>query len=336
MKIAVFSTKPYDRRFLDEVNAELGHELTFLEPRLTSDTAPLAEGFPAVCAFVNDELGRPVLEALRAGGTELVALRCAGFNNVDLEAAEELGIEVVRVPAYSPYAVAEHTLALILALNRRIHRAYNRVREGNFNLDGLLGFDLRGKTAGVVGTGRIGEAVIRILAGIGCDILAHDPYPSEACEALGARFVPIETLLRESDIITLHCPLTPETFHLIDEAAIAVMKPGVMLVNTSRGEIVHTRAVIEGLKSGQIGNLALDVYEEEGDLFFRDLSGRVLADDVFARLLTFPNVIITGHQAFFTREAMENIARTTLENVRDIELHGHSDNAVRAAAVTAP
>jgi D-lactate dehydrogenase len=336
MRIAVFSTKPYDQRFLDQANTDFGHELTYFEPRLSAETTPLAEGYPAVCVFVNDELGRPVLEALAAGGTRLVALRCAGFNNVDLEAAEELGVEVVRVPAYSPYAVAEHTLALILALNRRLHRAYNRVREGNFNLDGLLGFDLRGKTAGVIGTGRIGEAMIRILHGLGCDILACDPYPSEACEALGARYVPLDTLFAESDIITLHCPLTPDTHHLIDDAAIAAMKPGVMLVNTSRGEIVNTRAVIEGLKSGRIGHLALDVYEEEGDLFFRDLSSRVLADDVFARLLTFPNVIITGHQAFFTAEAMDNIARTTLANVRDLEATGRSDNAVRAAAVTAP
>ena len=335
MRIAVFSTKPYDRRFLDDANRDLAHELVYFEPRLKAETTPLADRFSAVCAFVNDELDRPVLEALRAGGTSLVALRCAGFNHVDLRAAEELGVEVVRVPAYSPHAVAEHTLALILALNRRLHRAYNRVREGNFNLDGLLGFDLRGKTAGVVGTGRIGEAVIRILSGIGCEVLAYDPYPSDACTALGARYVPLDELLATSDIITLHCPLTPDTWHLIDDAAVAAMKPGVMLVNTSRGEIVDTKAVIEGLKSGHIGNLALDVYEEEGDLFFRDLSGRVIADDVFARLLTFPNVIITGHQAFFTREAMENIARTTLENVRDIEEHGRSDNAVRAAAVTA-
>ena len=335
MRIAVFSTKPYDRRFLDHANASLGHELVYFEPRLTPETAPLAHGFTGVCAFVNDALGRPVLEALRSGGTELVALRCAGFNHVDLQAAEELGIGVVRVPAYSPHAVAEHTLALILALNRRIHRAYNRVREGNFNLDGLLGFDLQGKTVGVVGTGRIGEAVTRIAWGLGCHILAFDPSPNAACEALGARYVAIETLLAGSDVITLHCPLTPETWHLIDQDAVAAMKPGVMLVNTSRGEIVDTRAVIEGLKSGQIGNLALDVYEEEGDLFFQDLSNRVLADDVFARLLTFPNVIITGHQAFFTTEAMDNIARTTLENAREFEIHGRCENAVRAAAVTA-
>lgn len=335
MRIAVFSTKPYDRRFLDSANQELGHELDYFEPRLTEETAPLAEGYPAVCAFVNDELHRAVLEALSRGGTSVVALRCAGFNNVDLQAAEELGVTVVRVPAYSPHAVSEHTLALILALNRRIHRAYNRVREGNFNLDGLLGFDLRGKTAGVVGTGKIGEAVIRILGGLGCEILAYDPYPNSACEALGARYVSVQELLAESQIITLHCPLTPDTWHLIDDRAVGAMKPGAMLINTSRGEIVDTRAVIEGLKSGQIGHLALDVYEEEGDLFFRDLSNRVLADDVFARLLTFPNVIITGHQAFFTREAMENIALTTLSNVRDVEATGASENAVRAAAVTA-
>ncbi len=336
MRTAVFSTKPYDRRFLDRANADLGHELVYFEPRLSEETAPLAEGYPAVCAFVNDALHRPVLETLSRGGTKVVALRCAGFNHVDLRAAEALGIRVVRVPAYSPHAVAEHTLALILALNRRLHRAYNRVREGNFNLDGLLGFDLRGKTAGVVGTGRIGEAVIRILSGIGCTVLAHDPFPNEACEALGARYVSIDELFAESDIITLHCPLTPDTWHLIDERAISVMKPGVMLVNTSRGEIVDTKAVIEGLKSETIGHLALDVYEEEGDLFFRDLSDRVLSDDVFARLLTFPNVIITGHQAFFTREAMENIARTTLGNLSELDATGRCQNTVSADVVTAP
>jgi D-lactate dehydrogenase len=336
MRIAVFSTKPYDRRFFEARNATFGHEFTWLEPRLSDQTAALAEGHDAVCVFVNDRLPRSVLETLRDGGTKVVALRCAGFNNVDLEAAEALGLTVVRVPAYSPFAVAEHTLALILALNRRIHRAYNRVREGNFALDGLLGFDLRGKTAGIIGTGRIGEAMAAILNGVGCRLLAFDPYPNEACEALGVQYVDLATLYRESDIVTLHCPLTPDTHHLIDDEAVAAMKRGVLLVNTSRGEIVDTRAVIEGLKSGQIGFLGLDVYEEEGDLFFRDLSDKVLTDDVFARLLTFPNVIITGHQAFFTEEALSNIAETTLQNVRDVETTGTSPNVVQARQVTAP
>ncbi len=335
MRVAVFSTQAYDRRFLELANVDFGHDLVFFEPRLTEATASLAQGFEAVCVFVNDQLPRPVLEALHAGGTRVVALRSAGFNHVDLAAAEALGLVVVRVPAYSPHAVAEHTLALILALNRRLHRAYNRVREGNFALDGLLGFDLHGKVAGVVGTGRIGLEVVRVLSGIGCRLLVHDPYPNPACEALGARYVDLGTLFRESDLVTLHCPLSPATHHLIDGAAIATMKPGVLLVNTSRGGLVDTRAVIDGLKSGHIGHLALDVYEEEGDLFFRDLSDRVLTDDVFARLLTFPNVIITGHQAFFTAEALTNIATMTLANVRDVEVSGACANAVHARDVIA-
>ncbi len=324
MQVSVFSTKPYDRRFLDGANEAAGspHRLRYLEARLTLESAPLAQGADAVCAFVNDVLDRPVLELLAAGGTRMVALRSAGFNHVDLAAATELGIAVGRVPAYSPDAVAEHTVGLILCLNRKIHRAFNRVREGNFALDGLLGFDLKGRTAGLVGTGKIGIAVARILAGFGCRILAYDPAPSPELERIGAQVVEMDQLLREADIISLHCPLTPETHHLIDGKALAQMKRGVMLINTGRGALVDTAALIAGLKSGAIGYLGLDVYEEEGDLFFENLSDKILQDDVFARLLTFPNVLITGHQAFFTAEAMSAIAATTIENLSAFQKSG--------------
>jgi D-lactate dehydrogenase len=319
MKIAVFSTKPYDRAFLERANEEHGHELVFLEPRLTAETLPLADGYGAVCGFVNDSLDGEVLRGLAAGGTRLVALRSAGFNNVDLPAARELGITVTRVPAYSPHAVAEHAVALILALNRRIPRAHNRVREGNFSLDGLMGFDLRGRTVGIVGTGRIGAVFAAIMEGFGCRLLAVDPFPNPDLRGLRVDYTDEERLFRESDIIALHAPLTPQTHHLIDADALRRMKRGVMLINTSRGGLVDTRAVIEALKSGKVGALGLDVYEEEGDLFFEDLSGEVIHDDVFTRLLTFPNVLITAHQGFFTREAVERIARTTLANVSAFE-----------------
>jgi D-lactate dehydrogenase len=316
MRVAVFSSKPYDRRFLDAANAASGaHEFVYVDARLSPLTAALADGADAVCAFVNDELGAPVLGELARRGVRLVALRCAGFNNVDLNVARDLRLAVARVPAYSPNAVAEHTLALLLALDRKIHRAYNRVREGNFALDGLLGFDLARRTIGVVGTGRIGEIVVRILVGFGCVVLAHDPHPSAAATAVGARYVPLDTLLEQSDVITLHCPLTPATHHLVGHAALSRVRRGVMLINTSRGALVDTPAVIAALKSGVVGSLGIDVYEEEADLFFEDLSDKFIEDDVFARLLTFPNVLITGHQAFFTEEAMRNIAETTLANL---------------------
>ena len=336
MKVAVFSTKPYDQQSFRAANDALraaagaAHDLTFLEPRLTAATAGLAQGFDAVCAFVNDELSAPVLETLARGGVRAVALRSAGYNHVDLDAARGAGVRVVRVPAYSPYAVAEHTVGLMLTLNRKLHRAYNRVREGNFALEGLLGFDLRGRTAGIVGTGKIGQVVAEILHGFGCRLLAHDPYPNDACRAQGVEYVELTRLLRESDIVTLHAPLTPDTYHLIDAPALELMKDGVMLINTSRGALVDTRAAIEALKSGKIGYLGLDVYEEEADLFFEDLSGRVIRDDVFSRLLTFPNVVVTGHQAFFTREALANIAETTLANLTDLERDGRSANEVAA------
>jgi D-lactate dehydrogenase len=324
MRLVVFNTKSYDRSFLQTANEEAGagHRLEFQEPRLSHETAILAKGAEAVCAFVNDRLDRATLSALEDGGTRLVALRCAGVNNVDLKAAADLGIAVGRVPAYSPQAVAEHTVGLILSLNRKIHKAYARVREGNFALDGLLGFDLCGRTVGIVGTGNIGLAVAKILSGFGCRVLAFDPVRDAGFTALGGRYVGFDELLAQSDIVTLHCPLTPETQHLIDSSAIERMKPDVMLINTSRGATIDTKAVIGGLKAGRIGYLGLDVYEEESDLFFENMSDQMIRDDVFARLLTFPNVLITGHQGFFTRDAMAAIARTTIENVTAFEQTG--------------
>ncbi|NLU80032.1 2-hydroxyacid dehydrogenase [Micromonospora sp. HNM0581] len=331
MRVTVFSTKPYDRTFLAEANEKAGHELTFLEPRLTAQTARLAEGSDAVCAFVNDDLCAVVLDQLTDVGVRVVALRSAGFNNVDVVAGRELGLTVVRVPEYSPHAVAEHTVGLILALNRKIHRAYNRVREHNFALTGLLGFDLHGRTVGIVGTGRIGVCVAQIMVGFGCRVLASDPCPSDTAAAAGVQYVPLERLLTESHIVTLHCPLTADTRHLIDAERIARCRAGVMLINTGRGALVDTRAVIDGLKSGRIGYLGLDVYEEESDLFFEDRSERVLGDDDFARLTTFPNVLITGHQAFFTEDGLHNIAETTIANLSTVEHDG--PGAVPTAAL---
>ncbi len=332
MRVAVYSTKPYDRRFLDAANREIGHDLDYFEPRLTRRTAKLAADCPAVCAFVNDELDEPTLRALGEHGVRLIALRCAGFNNVDLAAAEQIGISIARVPAYSPHAVAEHTIALMMSLNRKIYRAHNRVREGNFLLQGLLGFDMAQRTAGVVGTGKIGAIVARILRGFGCKVLAFDVRPHEELVDLGVEYVTLDALVERSDIITLHCPLTPRTHHMIDHDAVGRMKPGVMLINTSRGALVNTPAVIEGLKSGRIGHLGLDVYEEEADLFFEDLSDDVLQDDIFARLLTFPNVLITSHQAFFTEEALEAIAATTIDNITRFERGDELHTAVHAIA----
>ena len=328
MKVSLFSSKSYDETFFSTENEAIGHELVYYDFKLTPVSARLAAGSQAVCAFVNDHLDRETLEVLRAGGTELIAMRCAGFNNVDLVAAKALGLRVVRVPAYSPYAVAEHTLGLLLSLNRRLYRAYNRVREGNFSLQGLVGFDIHGLTVGIIGTGTIGEKVIRLFNGFGCKVLCYDVVENEAIKALGAEYVPLEALFAQSDIISLHCPLLESTHHLIDAAAIAQMKPGVTVLNTSRGGLIDTTAVIEGLKSGRIGNLGIDVYEEEDNLFFEDQSGKVIQDDVFARLLTFPNVLITGHQAFFTSNALTQIARTTLQNLSDLEQTGRCDNEI--------
>src|SRR5262245_35992929 len=314
MRVAVFSTKNYDRQFLQPAAAKSGHELLFLEPRLTAQTAVLAKGYPAICSFVNDHLNAALLDALAAGGTKFVALRCAGFNQVDLDACRRLGVRVARVPAYSPYAVAEHAVGLMLALNRKYHKAYNRVREGNFAIDNLLGFDMHGKSVGVVGTGKIGAVTARILAGFGCNVLLYDVMPNDECQELG-RYVPLEDLFAQCDVITLHCPLVRETHHLINRGALERMKAGVMLINTSRGALVDTQAAIEGLKSGKIGYLGLDVYEEEAVLFFEDHSSHVIQDDIFMRLATFPKVLTPAHPAFLTPTALEEIARVTMANL---------------------
>jgi len=330
MDIAFFSAKRYERDSFTQANATAGHQLTFLEPRLTANTAPLAAGFPAVCAFINDELNATVLRTLAQGGTKVVALRCAGFNNVDLAVARELGITVVRVPAYSPYAVAEHAVGLILTLNRKLYRAYNRVRDDNFALDGLLGFDLHGKTVGIVGTGKIGECFARIMNGFGCELLAYDVRENPECAALGATYVELPELLSRSDVVSLHCPLLPATHHLINAETLAQMKQGAMLINTSRGGLIDTRAAIDALESGKLGYLGIDVYELEAELFFQDLSDTVLQDETFQLLQSFSNVVITAHQAFFTREALGNIADITLSNVSEVEAGKPCPNCVEA------
>jgi len=332
MKVAVFSTRKHTRQFLNDANSGYGHQLSFFEPSLSPATAVLAEGFPAVSIFVNDQANSEALTLLHEGGTRLLALRCAGFNQVDLARAGELDMAVVRVPAYSPHAVAEHTIALMLALNRKIHRAYARVREGNFALDGLMGFDMFGRTVGVVGTGRIGGLVAQICHGFGCQVLACDVVENPDLAGI-ASYVSTDELIRNSDIVTLHCPLTPQTRHIISEQSIARMKNGVMLVNTSRGALINAKAIIPALKAGKIAFLGLDVYEEEADLFFQDLSDQVIHDDVFARLLTFPNVIVTGHQAFFTREAVASISQTTLASITAFEQGRPLENEVTAEMV---
>jgi len=315
MDVGVFSTQPYDQEGLGLANLERGHALTFLEARLGPDTAELGARFEAVCVFVNDRLTRAVLERLRAGKTRLVALRCAGFNNVDLGAAAELGLTVARVPAYSPHAVAELAMGLILMLNRRLHRAYARVREANFSLVGLCGFDLYGRQVGVLGTGAIGTAFCRILRGFECRVLASDPQPNPACRDLGVEYVSREELFRRAEILSLHCPLSADTRHVICAESLAQMQRGVMIINTGRGALIDSGAAVAALKSGQIGYLGIDVYEEEETLFFRDRSQEIVQDDVFMRLLSFPNVVVTAHQGFFTREALANIAETTLGNI---------------------
>jgi D-lactate dehydrogenase len=327
-QIAVFSTRPYDAAYLTEANKSHGHHLLFLEARLDKDTTALADGKPVVSIFVNDVASRAVLEDLAAGGTRLLALRSAGFNHVDLAAAGELGITVVRVPEYSPHAVAEFTVGMILTLGRKYHRAQNRVREGNFSLEGLMGFDLHTQTVGIIGTGKIGHVLATILRGFGCEVVAHDPYPNEETRSLGVTYVDLDGLLTRSDIITLQCPLTPDTHHLINQETLKLVKPGVVLINTSRGALIDTEAVIEALKDGRIGHLGLDVYEEESELFFEDHSGDIIQDDIFSRLLTFPNVLVTGHQAFFTHEAMTQIASTTLASVSDFVAGSRSGNEV--------
>ena len=320
MKVTVFGTREYDRASLEAANAGGLHVLDFVTKGLNARTAARARGAGAVCTFVNDRLDAPVLEAVYASGARLVALRSTGYDNVDLVAAKKLGLTVLRVPAYSPHAVAEHAIALIMALNRKTHLANARVHRQDFTLDGLVGFDLFGKTVGVVGTGRIGVVAARILGqGFGCKVLATDPVPCSACMEMGVRYVELAELLAAADIVTLHCPLDSGTRHLIDGAALQRMKPGAMLVNTSRGAVLDTHAAIAALDSGKLGALGLDVYEGEAALFFRDLSDQVLTDETFKKLLAFPNVIITGHQAFLTREALRGIAETTIRNLTDFE-----------------
>jgi len=317
MQIKFYDTKPYDREFFGRQAPASSLELRFHEFRLSADNAVSAKGSQAVCVFVNDRVDRPCLEILAREGVRLVALRCAGFNNVDLAAAREFGIQVVRVPAYSPHAVAEHTVALLLTLNRKIHRAYNRVRELNFSLGGLVGFDLHGKTIGIVGTGNIGRIAAQIFAGFGCRVLAYDPHRmDEWASVYGIQYVKMDELLEKSDVISLHLPLTPETHHILNGESIARMKQGAYLVNTSRGKLVDSAAVIAALKTGHLGGVALDVYEEEEGVFFEDHSATVLQDDVLSRLLTFPNVLITSHQAFLTNEALTAIASVTIDSIR--------------------
>ncbi|MFN4292459.1 MAG: 2-hydroxyacid dehydrogenase [Permianibacter sp.] len=315
MDVLIFSSQPFEQAFLDNAAGRFGHRCQHQVLALSAATAPLARGYPAVSVFVNDDASAPVLQQLVDGGTRLLALRSAGFNHVDLAAARALNLAVARVPAYSPYAVAEHTVGLILTLNRKLHRAFARVREQNFSLNGLLGFDLHGKTIGIVGTGQIGTVLARIMTGFGCRILATDPIQNPECLALGVRYVALPELLGQSHIVSLHCPLNSETEHLINAQTLALLRPGAMLINTGRGGLIDSKAVIAALKSGQLGALGLDVYEEEAGVFFTDHSNDILTDDVLARLMTFPNVFITGHQGFFTQEALQNIAETTMTNV---------------------
>jgi D-lactate dehydrogenase len=333
MKIAMFDTRAYDRESFERAN-EGRHEITFFEPRLTSETARLAEGHQAVCSFVNDRLDAETFERLTEAGTRLVALRSAGYNHVDLHAAGRLGLPVVRVPEYSPHAVAEHAVALVLALNRKIHRAYARVREWNFSLEGLVGFDLHGKTVGVVGTGRIGRATAAIFHGFGCPVLAYDLRPDAGLESESwCRYVDLRELFEASDVVSLHVPLTPSTRHMVDAELLGAMKRSALLINTGRGALIDSRALIEALKRGSIAGAGLDVYEEEEGIFFRDLSNEMLKDDVLARLLTFPNVIVTAHQAFLTRDALDAIAETTLASVTAFERGEALEHEVRAEDV---
>jgi D-lactate dehydrogenase len=329
MKIALFSSKSYDVEYFSMADRKYNHEITHFETRLRTHTAHLAFGFDAVCVFVNDRVDRETIGIIRDHGIKIIALRCAGFNNVDLVAAADAGIKVVRVPAYSPESVAEHALALILTLNRKTHKAFNRIRDGNFSLERLVGFNISGKTVGVIGTGRIGSAFARIMSGMGCRILACDMVPDDQLAAEGVEYVHLETLLSGSDIISLHCPLTPETTYIVNRQTLAMMKPGVMLINTSRGALVNTNDAIQSLKSRHLGYLGIDVYEQEEKLFFKDRSEEILQDDQIARLLTFPNVLITAHQAFFTREALEQIANTTLNNLTEFEEGQQLTNEVR-------
>ncbi|WP_462220188.1 2-hydroxyacid dehydrogenase [Ferruginibacter sp.] len=317
MKVAFFSTQPYDKEYFEHCNTQ--HDITFYEVQLNEQTVNLAKGCNAVCAFVNDQLNAAVIKLLATMGVKIIAQRCAGFNNVDLAAAAENTVAIVRVPAYSPHAVAEHALALIMTLNRKTHKAYNRVREGNFSLDRLTGFDLFGKTVGIIGTGKIGQCFADIMLGLGCKILAFDIIANKDIEAAGVHYLPLMDLLEQSDIVSLHCPLTEQTKHLINKNTLSVMKNGAMLINTSRGALIDTKAAIDALKKGKLGYLGIDVYEQEEKLFFHDLSENIIEDDVIMRLLSFSNVLITAHQGFLTHEALTQIAEVTLQNLSDFE-----------------
>lgn len=330
MKLAVYSTKQYDRKYLELVNKDFGFELEFFDFLLSPKTAKMAAGCDAICIFVNDDACRATLEELKSVGVEILALRCAGFNNVDLEAAKELGIQVVRVPAYSPEAVAEHAVGMMMSLNRRIHRAYQRTRDANFSLEGLIGFNMHNRTAGIIGTGKIGVATMRILKGFGMRLLAFDPYPSAQALELGAEYVDLKTLYAESDVISLHCPMTPENHHLLNKQSFDQMKDGVMIINTSRGGLIDSAAAIEALKQQKIGALGMDVYENERDLFFEDKSNDVIQDDVFRRLSSCHNVLFTGHQAFLTEEALTSISATTMQNIAQLKSGEPCPNIISA------
>lgn len=328
MKIAVFSTKTYDRQFLEKINESFHHELRFFEEPLNLHTADLTMGYKGVCIFVNDKVDKQTILKIAENGIKLILLRCAGFNNVDVPAAKENGMTVMRVPSYSPESVAEHALALILTLNRKTHKAFNRIRENNFSLEHLMGFNLHGKKVGVIGTGKIGSVFSHIMLGLGCRVVACDIQESEELKKKGVQYVALAELLKDSDIISLHCPLNPDTFHLINKEAFSLMKKGVMLINTSRGAVIDTKEAIRALKSQKLGYLGIDVYEQEENLFFRDLSDQIISDDLIARLMSFPNVLITAHQGFFTVEAITAIARQTMQNISDFESGKNSDAAV--------
>lgn len=328
MDVLVYDAHSYDRTFLDAANRGR-HHLTYTTAQLDAHTAALAQGFPAICCFVNDRATEEVIARLASGGTRLIAQRSTGYNNIDLVAAERYGVTVMRVSSYSPYAVAEFAVGLLQTLNRRIHRAYNRTREFNFRLAGLLGRDIHGSTVGVVGTGKIGAVFARIMSGFGCSLLGYDVTQNPDCLALGMRYVSLAELLQSSDIVSLHVPLLPETYHLINRETLMLMKPDAFLINTSRGGLIDTEALIEVLRTGRIGGVGLDVYEEEEGVFFHDLSDQVITDDMLARLMTFPNVLVTGHQAFFTREAVTTIAETTIRNITDFEEGRENENILR-------
>lgn len=328
MKIALFSSKSYDKQYFSKANNSYTFDIQYFESSLKTETIKLAEGFDGLCVFVNDKITRNVMEEIRKFGIRIIVLRCAGFNNVDLDAADELGIQIMRVPAYSPHAVAEHAVALILSLNRKIHKAYNRVRDNNFSLERLSGFDLYGKKVGIIGTGKIGIEFAKIMQGFSCSVQAFDVYQNNEALELGIHYTDIESLLRTSDIVSLHCPLTPTTYQVINKKSLEMMKKGAMLINTSRGKLVNTHDVIDSLANRHLGYLGIDVYAEEEKLFFKDLSERIIDDEQIARLMSFPNVLVTAHQAFLTHEALEQIAHTSLQNFKDFFDGNPSDNEI--------